>query len=39
MKFLEPLTDKISKKMISFVDRANPLIFEVISIKEVEKFG
>jgi hypothetical protein len=39
MKFLEPLTDRISKKMISFVDKANPLIFEVQSIKEGEKFG
>jgi len=39
MKFLEPITDKISKKMINFVDRANPLIFEVQSIKKGERFG
>ena len=39
MKFLEPLTDKLSIKMINFLDKANPLIFEVQSIKEDERCG
>ena len=39
LKFLEPRMERISKKMINFVDRANPLIFEVKSMKRGEHLG